>query len=42
MSEAMVAAIPGSRLATIEAAHLSAVERPVEFTQLLVDFWRSL
>ena len=28
--------------ATIEAAHLSAVERPVEFTQLLVDFWRSL
>lgn len=42
MSEAMVAAIPGSRLATIDAAHLSAVERPVEFTQLLVDFWRSL
>lgn len=42
MSEAMVAAIPGSRLATIEAAHLSAVERPAEFTQLLVDFWRSL
>ncbi|MGJ7509061.1 alpha/beta fold hydrolase [Variovorax sp. GT1P44] len=42
MSEAMVAAIPGSRLVTIEAAHLSAVERPVEFTQLLVDFWRSL
>ncbi|MDM0076236.1 alpha/beta fold hydrolase [Variovorax sp. J2P1-59] len=42
MSEAMVQAIPGSRLATIEAAHLSAVERPVEFTQLLVDFWRSL
>ncbi|MDM0105977.1 alpha/beta fold hydrolase [Variovorax sp. J22R24] len=42
MSETMVAAIPGSRLVTIEAAHLSAVERPVEFTQLLVDFWRSL
>jgi len=42
MSEAMVAAIPGSRLATIDAAHLSAVERPVEFTQLLVDFWRTL
>lgn len=42
MSEAMVAAIPGSRLATIEAAHLSAVERPVEFSQMLVDFWRSL
>ncbi|WP_432726091.1 alpha/beta fold hydrolase [Variovorax sp. W6] len=42
MSDAMVAAIPGSRLATIDAAHLSAVERPVEFTQLLIDFWRSL
>jgi len=42
MSEAMVAAIPGARLATIDAAHLSAVERPVEFTQLLIDFWRSL
>ena len=42
MSEAMVAAIPRSRLATIEAAHLSAVERPVEFAQLLIDFWRSL
>jgi 3-oxoadipate enol-lactonase len=42
MSEAMVAAIPGARLATIDAAHLSAVERPVEFTQLLIDYWRSL
>ena len=42
MSEAMVAAIPNARLATIGAAHLSAVERPVEFTQLLIDFWRSL
>jgi 3-oxoadipate enol-lactonase len=35
MSEAMVAAIPGARLATLEAAHLSAVERPAEFAQLL-------
>jgi 3-oxoadipate enol-lactonase len=42
MSEAMAAAIPGARLATIDAAHLSAVERPVEFSQLLIDFWRSL
>jgi 3-oxoadipate enol-lactonase len=42
MSEAIVAAIPGARLATIDAAHLSAVERPVEFSQLLIDFWRSL
>ncbi len=42
MSEAIVAAIPGARLAMIDAAHLSAVERPVEFTQLLIDYWRSL
>ncbi|GAA4350447.1 3-oxoadipate enol-lactonase [Variovorax defluvii] len=42
MSEAMVEAIPGAKLARIDAAHLSAVERPVEFTQLLIDFWRSL
>ena len=42
MSESMVAAIPRARLATIDAAHLSAVERPVEFAQLLIDYWRSL
>lgn len=42
MSEAMAAAIPHARLATIDAAHLSAVERPVQFTQLLIDHWRSL
>ncbi|MGJ7525150.1 alpha/beta fold hydrolase [Variovorax sp. GB1P17] len=42
MSEAVAAAIPGARLATIDAAHVSAVERPAEFTQLLIDFWRSL
>ena len=42
MSEAMVAQIPGARLATIDAAHLSAVERPVEFAQMLIDYWRSL
>ncbi|VTU17373.1 3-oxoadipate enol-lactonase 2 [Variovorax sp. SRS16] len=42
MSEAIAAAIPHARLAAIDAAHLSAVERPVEFTQLLIDFWRSL
>ncbi|WP_076997722.1 alpha/beta fold hydrolase [Variovorax sp. KK3] len=42
MSEAMVEAIPGAKLARIDAAHLSAVERPVEFTQMLIDFWRSL
>jgi 3-oxoadipate enol-lactonase len=40
MSEAIAAAIPRARLVTIDAAHLSAAERPVEFTQLLIDFWR--
>ncbi|VWX62766.1 3-oxoadipate enol-lactonase [Burkholderiales bacterium 8X] len=42
MSEEMVAAIPKARLASIDAAHLSAVEQPVAFTALLIDFWRSL
>ncbi|WP_431275935.1 alpha/beta fold hydrolase [Variovorax ureilyticus] len=42
MSETIAEAIPGARLVTIDAAHLSAVERPVEFSQTLVDFWRSL
>jgi 3-oxoadipate enol-lactonase len=42
MSEQMVAAIPRAKLATLDAAHLSAVEKPEEFVALLVDFWRSL
>ena len=42
MSEAIADAIPGAKLARIDAAHLSAVERPVAFAQLLIDFWRSL
>lgn len=42
MSQQMVAQIPGARLATIDAAHLSAVEKPDEFVALLIDFWRSL
>ena len=42
MSEAIAAAIPHARLASIDAAHVSAVERPVEFAQLLIDYWRSL
>ncbi len=42
MSEAIAAAIPGAKLATIDAAHLSAVERPAEFVALLTDFWRGL
>ncbi|CAN5347816.1 3-oxoadipate enol-lactonase [soil metagenome] len=40
MSEQMAAAIPGAKLATIDAAHVSAVERPDEFVELLIDFWR--
>ena len=42
MSEQMVVQIPGARLATLDAAHLSAVEKPDEFVALLIDFWRSL
>jgi 3-oxoadipate enol-lactonase len=42
MSKQMADAIPGARLVSINAAHLSAVERPAEFAQLLIDFWRSL
>jgi 3-oxoadipate enol-lactonase len=42
MSETIVASIPHARLVTIATAHLSAVERPVEFSQLLIDFWRSI
>jgi len=42
MSQAMATAIPHARLETIDAAHLSAVERPEEFARLLIDFWRSL
>lgn len=39
MSEAIVAGIPGARLAVIEgAAHLSAVEKPGEFNALVRDF----
>ena len=41
MSEQMAAAIPGAKLATIDAAHLSAVELPDAFVALLIDFWRS-
>ncbi|RZL94490.1 MAG: alpha/beta fold hydrolase [Variovorax sp.] len=42
MSQAIANAIPGSQLVAIDAAHLSAVERPAEFSALLVDYWRSL
>ena len=39
MSEAIAAQIPGARLATLDAAHLSAVEQPAAFAALLVQFW---
>lgn len=42
MSQQIVDEIPGARLATIDAAHVSAVEKPEEFVALLVDFWRAL
>jgi 3-oxoadipate enol-lactonase len=39
MSEALASKIPGARLAVIPgAAHLAAIERPVEFAQLVRDF----
>jgi 3-oxoadipate enol-lactonase len=42
MSEAMAAKIPGARLAVIAgAAHLSAVEKPAQFAQLVREFLAS-
>jgi 3-oxoadipate enol-lactonase len=38
MSHAICNAISGAELATLEAAHLSAVERPVEFSGLVAGF----
>lgn len=42
MSQQIVDTIPGARLATIDAAHVSAAELPVAFVELVVDFWRGL
>jgi 3-oxoadipate enol-lactonase len=42
MSEAIAASIPGARLATLAAAHLSAVEQPQAFADLLEGFWAGL
>jgi 3-oxoadipate enol-lactonase len=39
MSEAMAVEIPGARLRTIAASHLSAVEAPEVFAKLLREFW---
>jgi len=35
-------AIPGAQLVTIDAAHISAMERPAEFVALLRAFWSTL
>jgi len=42
MSEEIANAVPGAQLVTIDAAHLSAVERPAEFGRLLDSFWKGL
>jgi 3-oxoadipate enol-lactonase len=38
-AERIVAGIPGSRLAIVDAAHLANVEQPAIVTQLLIDFY---
>lgn len=38
MSQAIADQIPGAQLATIEAAHISCVEQPARFAQLLEQF----
>jgi len=42
MSQAMVQAIPGAWLRTVDAAHLSAVEQPAAFAKLVTEFLESL
>ncbi len=42
MAETIRNSISGAELATIEAAHLSAVEKPAEFARLVVEFIHSL
>ncbi|MGH6625894.1 MAG: alpha/beta fold hydrolase [Burkholderiaceae bacterium] len=42
MSQAMAQAIPGARLHTLDAAHLSAVEQPMAFASLVTEFLESL
>jgi len=42
MSEQIARAVPKAQLVTIDAAHLSAVERPAEFVLLLRQFWTGL
>ena len=42
MSQAIADRIPGARLTSLDAAHLSAVEQPEAFARLLTEFWTSL
>ena len=42
MSREIAEAIPKAQLVTIDAAHISARERPAEFVALLRAFWRGL
>ena len=42
MSESICRSIPGAQLRTLDAAHLSAVEKPEAFAQLLESFFSSM
>jgi 3-oxoadipate enol-lactonase len=42
LSEAIVSSLPGARLVTLPAAHLSAVEQPAAFATLLEAFFAEL
>jgi 3-oxoadipate enol-lactonase len=42
LSQAIAQNIPGARLHSLDAAHLSAVEQPQAFARVLRDFWDSL
>lgn len=42
MSQAIADRIPGARLVSLDAAHLSAVEQPEAFARLLTEFWEGL
>ena len=42
MSRAIADSIAGAELVTLDAAHLSAVEQPLAFAQLLEEFFERL
>ncbi len=41
LSNDIAASIPGAKLATLDAAHISAVECPDAFTQQITEFWKT-